>query len=933
MRECAGWATGDLANQEAWLMRFRSTSARAASGSVVARGLSVTGAVALVLGTSGAVLGATGVVGSAAPAGAATSHAAAHAAPHAVTTPQSPQSHGSPHAQSPLLGTAPHLAAATPAHTFTVNTTNDTHDATPGDGICADSTGQCSLRAAIEEADAEGVLNPVGETIEVDVPSGTYTLTLGTQLDATYPDGLDIVGAGAVSTRIQQAPSPTDRVLEVNAASPTAGADVMLSGVTLQGGNVADGGGILVPDSDSLLQLDQVIVIGNTAGLGGGIDNGGQLWVSNSSIYGNTADDSASQPRGGGIYSDGQVSLTNTLVNNNNATSTAGHEADGGGIYNQGSLLVEGGYVSSNSVSSNASAGAFGGGIFSGDTTELTGVTIDSNSVSANTTNEDAEGGGIFADFQLASIANSTISGNVADGHFAQGGALASDEGGSNITGSTIENNQANGHGAEAVGGAIATTGSGDSVNLSNSIVSGNSATDLVDGAFGGALAGTNGAPVNVSASTLNGNTATGSDSEGGAIWIDFASVAITGSTLDNNSANDPNGEGGALWAISGGGGFFGDSVTGTSLSGNSAGSEGGAVFDEMFSTTFTNDQVTQNQVTNSGTGGGLYLDDGGTVTGTNVSSNSAAGGDGGGIYNDSPLILRTSTVADNTASFGGGLYVDDGLQAENATIAGNSTSGAGDQGGGVYLDGGTLSLRFVTVNGNTSDGASAIFNNGSGAAGGAIGSSIVQSGCAATAGAKVIASGGHNVLGDSSCAAPVSNDKAGVANFLLTPLGNNGGPAPTMVPLTGSAAIGQGGTICPATDERGVSRPQGAACTAGAVEAGQAYWEVASDGGIFSFGGAQFFGSMGGKHLNAPIVGIAGVPDGSGYWEVASDGGVFTFGTPSSTAPWAASRSMRRSSASPRRRTARATGRWRPTAASSATATPSSTARWAAST
>src|SRR5580692_7616384 len=141
--------------------RFRSTSARAVSGSVVARGLSVTGAVALVLGTSGAVLGAAGVMGSAAPAGAATSHAAAHAAPHAVTTPQSPQSHSSPHAQSPLLGAAPHFAAATPAHTFTVNTTNDTHDATPGDGICADSSGQCSLRAAIEEANAEGVLNPV----------------------------------------------------------------------------------------------------------------------------------------------------------------------------------------------------------------------------------------------------------------------------------------------------------------------------------------------------------------------------------------------------------------------------------------------------------------------------------------------------------------------------------------------------------------------------------------------------------------------------------------------------------------------------------------------------------------------------------------------------------------------------------------------------
>ena len=56
-------------------------------------------------------------------------------------------------------------------------------------------------------------------------------------------------------------------------------------------------------------------------------------------------------------------------------------------------------------------------------------------------------------------------------------------------------------------------------------------------------------------------------------------------------------------------------------------------------------------------------------------------------------------------------------------------------------------------------------------------------------------------------------------------------------------------------------------------------YWEVASDGGIFAFGGAGFFGSQGGKPLNAPIVGIAATPDAQGYWEVASDGGVFSFG------------------------------------------------------
>ncbi|HEV7863311.1 MAG TPA: cadherin-like domain-containing protein [Acidimicrobiia bacterium] len=56
-------------------------------------------------------------------------------------------------------------------------------------------------------------------------------------------------------------------------------------------------------------------------------------------------------------------------------------------------------------------------------------------------------------------------------------------------------------------------------------------------------------------------------------------------------------------------------------------------------------------------------------------------------------------------------------------------------------------------------------------------------------------------------------------------------------------------------------------------------YWMVASDGGIFAFGNAPFYGSMGGKPLNQPIVAIAATRTGKGYWMVASDGGIFAFG------------------------------------------------------
>jgi hypothetical protein len=59
----------------------------------------------------------------------------------------------------------------------------------------------------------------------------------------------------------------------------------------------------------------------------------------------------------------------------------------------------------------------------------------------------------------------------------------------------------------------------------------------------------------------------------------------------------------------------------------------------------------------------------------------------------------------------------------------------------------------------------------------------------------------------------------------------------------------------------------------------GGGYWLVAADGGIFSFGNARFFGSTGSIHLNQPIVGMASTPDGGGYWLVAADGGIFSFG------------------------------------------------------
>ena len=62
-------------------------------------------------------------------------------------------------------------------------------------------------------------------------------------------------------------------------------------------------------------------------------------------------------------------------------------------------------------------------------------------------------------------------------------------------------------------------------------------------------------------------------------------------------------------------------------------------------------------------------------------------------------------------------------------------------------------------------------------------------------------------------------------------------------------------------------------------ITATHGYWLIASDGGVFSFGSAQFYGSTGSLHLQRPVVGMSPTSNRGGYWMVGSDGGVFAFG------------------------------------------------------
>jgi N-acetylmuramoyl-L-alanine amidase len=99
------------------------------------------------------------------------------------------------------------------------------------------------------------------------------------------------------------------------------------------------------------------------------------------------------------------------------------------------------------------------------------------------------------------------------------------------------------------------------------------------------------------------------------------------------------------------------------------------------------------------------------------------------------------------------------------------------------------------------------------------------------------------------------------------------------MAPVSG-AAVSQprSATGCPTAAASPSSSPTIAIASFSDGSCG-GYWITAADGGVFTFGDAPFYGSMGGKPLNAPIVAMTPTRSGAGYLEVAADGGVFAFG------------------------------------------------------
>jgi len=175
---------------------------------------------------------------------------------------------------------------------FTVNTTTDTIDANPGDGIAADLDGNTSLRAAVMEANAMAGDNTI------TLPAGTYSFTItGTREDAAAQGDLDITDTEGTLTisGVEELASIihanyVDRVFDVHS-----GTTLDLIGITISGGSVTmdadDGGGIR---NQGTLSLTDSTVTDNTAVEGGGIWTNGTL-----QMVGVTVTDNLSRYGGG----------------------------------------------------------------------------------------------------------------------------------------------------------------------------------------------------------------------------------------------------------------------------------------------------------------------------------------------------------------------------------------------------------------------------------------------------------------------------------------------------------------------------------------------------------------------------------------------------------------------------------------------------------
>ncbi len=422
--------------------------------------------------------------------------------------------------------------------------------------------------------------------------------------------------------------------------------------------------GTLILDADANTAGDQAAIIGVNAfdtiqEAVDAVDDGGTVAITDD-INGPTMSPNAVAANDGpGMY------VENVVINKNvTVQSTEGDAAavivdgnDAGSVFTIGSTFA----VSLDSLTIQNGSASEGAGINNQGDLTVTGSIIQNNTASSN-------GGRIFNNTGSVTIqSGSMITTNTTAG---SGGGIYNEAGTLTVDNSTIGGNTASGtSGTNGGGGVFNNTGTvtirGGSMITSNSVAN-----------VGGGIL--NQGTLTVNASTIGSNTA----AAGGGIANNSLGTATIegGTTITGNSAAGD-------FPIEGGGGIFNDgsmTVNGSTVANNTA-MNGAGIFNSMDAT--------------------LTIEAGSTILGN------TAAADGGGIYNDAGTVsVSSADVLNNTANLsGGGLWNGTGtMTIDGVTIDGNTASGDGaaDGGGGIFNNGGSVSLSStVNVTNNIADG------------------------------------------------------------------------------------------------------------------------------------------------------------------------------------------------------------------------------------
>jgi hypothetical protein len=293
---------------------------------------------------------------------------------------------------------------------------------------------------------------------------------------------------------------------------------------------------------------------------------------------------------------------------------------------------------------------------------------------------------------------------------------------------------------------------------------------------------------------TLSGDIGVAGDSNDNSCHV---VTGATGATLDGFTITAGNANGGGSYLY--GAGIFNSNLsspalTNVTFSGNSAFLAGGGMYNNSSSPTLTNVTFSGNSAQY---GGGMYSISGSpTLTNVTFSGNSADYG--GGMYGSSSSPALTNvTFSGNWAQYGGGmLNIGSSPALTNVTFSGNTAT---EGGGGLYNHSSSPTIRNTILWGNAAPNGAQIHNY-DGSSVPSVSDSVVQGGCPS----------------GSNCTTVIITTTP-----MLGTLGDYGGATPTIPLQAGSSAIDTGSdAACPATDQRGVTRPQGAHCDIGAYEA-----------------------------------------------------------------------------------------------------------------